>query len=28
MNEEVEIHESYGPKLFEEKQFKAFAVCE
>ena len=28
MIEEVELHESYGPRLFEEKHFKAFAVCE
>lgn len=28
MIEEMEIHEAYGPRLFEEKHFKAFAVCE
>ena len=28
MIEEVEMHEAYGPRLFEEKHFKAFAVCE
>lgn len=26
--EEVDLHETYGPRLFEEKNFKQFAVCE